>query len=118
MVLSAELLRYFARVTGFVKVFVSEANGESFYRLRTGARHESNYRGGVSTTAEHRSQRNISDQPDPDRLSQTPLHLFQALFLARGIMSRILRQVPVLANTQLPTLEFQQMPWRQFANTD
>src|SRR5271166_4523657 len=104
--LRTKSLRDLAGVLRFVELLRLKSDGEGLHRFSTRARHQSNDDRRIHAPAQQRSQRYIADQPDADRLFQSPLQLLQALFLANRGVCAVLWQVPVLANLELAVVEF------------
>ena len=120
MVLGPEALRDRPRVRPLVEaVSVVEADRERLHRLAHHARHQRDDRARVDAAAEKRAQRNVGDQPAPDRLLQQPPHLGRGLVEARSSVGGAAvdardRQLPVALDRRLAArLERQHVGWRQ-----
>src|SRR5437764_14523344 len=110
--LRVKLPRDGAGVITFIKVLMGEANRKRLDRVRTEARHERHDDGGIHSSAQQRSQRDIADQPHPNRFSKPMLELFQAFLLGLRFIGSISWQIPILLNADPPIRKFEELSGR------
>src|SRR5271163_225073 len=118
MVFGAEFFSNETSVGSLVKIRSLKTNGEGFHRPMAGAGHQRDDGGRIRATAQQCADRNISYQTNPHRLGKLFLELIEAFLFSRRRVCAILRQIPVLAYTNLSFFEFQEMTRRQLLNPE
>src|SRR5215831_15611603 len=94
---------------GLIEVSAGKADGECLDFSRGGTSHQSNDHGGVNTSAEQCSQRNVARQTNAYCLGQTVLKLLQALLFRLGLVDAVVRKIPILTRLNLAAGKFQKM---------
>src|SRR5208337_3007584 len=117
MMIGGETLSDDAGVVSLVEIVPGETDAEGLDGAGTGAGHHGDHGGRIDSAAEESAERDVGDEADARGFEQAAFQLFQALFVALGEIGIVGRQVPILADADLPVLEFQQMPGRKFMNS-
>jgi hypothetical protein len=107
-----------ARVRELVELSVlGEADREGAHRLAVGTRHQRHDQARVQAAAQHRAQRHVAHQPQPDRLVELLEEPLGVLVDGQaGAVRRRLRVGPVLLDAEIAALDHEPVPGRQLAH--